>query len=332
LTLTVELLFVWMLFLPRRFRIVCFLIVTFLQIGIILTANYAFLNYLVLSLGILLLDDSFLLKFVPGSRASAVRANLQQTPPPAQKVEILELHLHDNAPAETDSGESLRTQVSNLSSISSWSSRARALSSAANLWLAAFFLAWILYANIFLILEQVFRGVPLPASPVAVLEPFRVADQYGLFGRMTWKRYEIEFQGSNDGSHWTAYLFRNKPQNPAEVPRIYAPYQPRFDWNLWFASLGYWRENPWIVRAEQLLLSNDRDVLSLFEGDPFPNGPPKQVRAVLWQYWFTDLTTKRASGMWWRREYLGLYAPALERTPDGSFFVTAWPESQPPPP
>jgi hypothetical protein len=149
---------------------------------------------------------------------------------------------------------------------------------------------------------------------------------------MTWRRYEIEFQGSNDGSHWTAYPFRNKPQDPAEVPRIYAPYQPRFDWNLWFASLGYWRENPWIVRAEQLLLSNDRDVLSLFEGDPFPGGPPKQVRAVLWQYWFTDPRTKRATGMWWRREYLGLYAPALERTPDGSFFVTAWPESQPPPP
>ena len=59
MTLAAELGLVWMLFLPRRFRIICFLIVTPFQIGIILTANYTFLNYLVLVLGFLLLDDGF---------------------------------------------------------------------------------------------------------------------------------------------------------------------------------------------------------------------------------------------------------------------------------
>src|SRR5207245_714315 len=49
ITLGVELGLVWALFLPRRFRIVCFFVVTALQIGIITTANYCFLNYLVLS-------------------------------------------------------------------------------------------------------------------------------------------------------------------------------------------------------------------------------------------------------------------------------------------
>src|SRR5690242_9112481 len=57
LTLLVELVLVWALFLPRRFRIACFVVVTALQVGIIATANYAFLNYLVLALGVLLLDD-----------------------------------------------------------------------------------------------------------------------------------------------------------------------------------------------------------------------------------------------------------------------------------
>ena len=65
MTVGIELVVVWMLFLPRRFRIVCFFIVTLLQIGIILTANYAFLNYIVLSLGFLLLDDRFLVQFLP---------------------------------------------------------------------------------------------------------------------------------------------------------------------------------------------------------------------------------------------------------------------------
>src|SRR5271154_3887187 len=57
LTFAVELALVWMVFLPRRFRIACFCIVTPFEISIILTANYAFLNYLVLLLGVLLLDD-----------------------------------------------------------------------------------------------------------------------------------------------------------------------------------------------------------------------------------------------------------------------------------
>ena len=66
-TLALELGLVWMLFLPRRWRIACFFLVTPWQIGIILTANYTFLNYLVLVLGVLLLDDRFVLRFLPAN-------------------------------------------------------------------------------------------------------------------------------------------------------------------------------------------------------------------------------------------------------------------------
>ena len=76
LTLIIELAIVWALFLPRRFRIACFAIVTALQIGIIATANYAFLNYLVLVLGVLLLDDEVLaagrISDRRGARANAI--------------------------------------------------------------------------------------------------------------------------------------------------------------------------------------------------------------------------------------------------------------------
>src|SRR5246127_4719489 len=64
-TLALELGLAWLMFLPRRLRILCFLIITPWQIGIILSANYTFLNYLVLALGILLLDDPLLKRFVP---------------------------------------------------------------------------------------------------------------------------------------------------------------------------------------------------------------------------------------------------------------------------
>src|SRR5499425_2404951 len=85
MTVGIELVVVWMLFLPRRFRIVCFFIVTFLQIGIILTANYAFLNYIVLSLGFLLLDDRFLVQFLPAGWAAEVCENLKHLPAPAAR-------------------------------------------------------------------------------------------------------------------------------------------------------------------------------------------------------------------------------------------------------
>jgi lipase maturation factor 1 len=321
-TIFVELLLVWTLFLPRYFRIVCFFIVTFLQIGIILTANYAFLNYIVLALGFLLLDDRFLVRLLPRTWAPAVRENLIAAKPEAA---VVELDLSRGVTELSGEENAAPPQKPSPSASSNWLLKARQIGSAAYLWGAAFILAWLLYANVFLILVQVLRGSPFPEKPVALLEPFRVANQYGLFGRMTWKRFEIEFQGSDDGTNWIAYPFRNKPQSPAEAPRIYAPYQPRFDWNLWFASLGEWRQNPWVLRVEESLLTNNRDVVALFAANPFSAHPPKQIRAVLWQYWFTDLATKRATGMWWKRAYLGLYAPSLELMPDGKFQVTGMP-------
>ncbi len=69
-TLGMELVLVWMVFLRRRWRVVCFCIVTVWQAVVIATANYAFLNYLVLVLAVLLLDDGTLRRFVPAKMAA----------------------------------------------------------------------------------------------------------------------------------------------------------------------------------------------------------------------------------------------------------------------
>jgi hypothetical protein len=192
--------------------------------------------------------------------------------------------------------------------------------------MSAVLLSLIFYDTTAEMLLIPFRNLPLPTSPITMLEPMRIANQYGLFAVMTSGRYEIEFQGSNDHRNWVAYPFRYKPQALNEAPRIYAPYQPRFDWNLWFASLGDWHQNEIVPAAEQRLLENDKDVLALFKGNPFPQSPPRFVRAVLWQYWFTSRDEKRATGNWWRRQYLGLYAPELTITAQGRPAVVQWPQ------
>src|ERR1700733_1200076 len=301
-TLALELALVWMLFLPRRWRIVCFLIVTPWELGVILTANYTFLNYLVLTLGVLLLDDRFLLGLLP---ANGLPANVL----PATWRERVTA-----APAPNESSADTKEQRNPLSE--AWG--------ILKLSASAVMLAWIFYATTAELIWM-FAKAPLPSSPVSVLEPFRIANRYGLFAVMTRGRYEIEFQGSSDGQNWVAYPFRNKPQALNEPPRIYAPYQPRFDWNLWFASLGSWQEYSIVPNTEVRLLSNEKDVLALFAGNPFARNPPRQIRVLLWQYWFSTMKEKRETGVWWRRQLLGLYAPTIEQAPDGKIKVVEWP-------
>ena len=131
---------------------------------------------------------------------------------------------------------------------------ARKAFSSLRLWAAAFFLTWVFYAIAAQLVWMILPQFRLPTSPVSRLEPFRIANQYGLFAVMTRGRYEIEFQGSNDGKTWTPYPFRYKPQDPRAAPGIFAPYQPRFDWNLWFASLDNWQQNRFVVYAEERLI------------------------------------------------------------------------------
>jgi hypothetical protein len=158
------------------------------------------------------------------------------------------------------------------------------------------------------------RSDSLLALPNRLLEPFRIANAYGLFAVMTPARYEIEFQGSDDGKTWIAYPFRYKPQDPKRRPGFYGLYQPRFDWNLWFASLAPWQQSPWVVLTEERLLEASPSVLELFRSDPFHGKQPSMVRTVLWQYWFTDIATKRKTGAWWRRQELGPFSPMVTRT------------------
>jgi lipase maturation factor 1 len=294
-TLLIELVLVWMLFLPRRARILCFLIVTPWELGVILTANYAFLNYLVLALGVLLVDDGF---------ASRVISGVLRRLPATWRG-------HFDAAAR-----------SSVALQADWLQRWRTRTARRRMAISGILLSWVFYATTAGLLLMIFPGLPLPKAPLQFIEPLCIAEGFGLFAVMTHGRYEIEFQGSNDdGRTWTAYAFRYKPQDVTQAPGIYAPYQPRFDWNLWFASLGSWRDYPYVPRAEERLLEGSPAVLALFAGNPFPAAPPKQLRAVLWQYWFTDLATKKTQGLWWRRAFLGVYGPTLERKPDGEIVM-----------
>jgi predicted DCC family thiol-disulfide oxidoreductase YuxK len=141
------------------------------------------------------------------------------------------------------------------------------------------------------------------------LEPLRSFNGYGLFSVMTQTRPEIIVEGSDDGENWRAYEFKYKPGDVNKRPGFVAPFQPRLDWQMWFAALGDARENPWFLRLEYRLLQNSPTVTALLATNPFPTNPPKYIRAQLYEYHFTNKAEHKATGAWWTRKYLGVYIP-----------------------
>ncbi len=147
------------------------------------------------------------------------------------------------------------------------------------------------------------------------VSPLRSINSYGLFAVMTTTRPEIIVEGSNDQLIWLAYEFKWKPGDLKQPPRFVEPHQPRLDWQMWFAALGDYQGNPWFINFLVRLLQGSPEVLGLLEKNPFPDAPPRYVRATLYEYRFTDVATRRAEGTWWRREYKGAYCPELTLRP-----------------
>lgn len=162
-------------------------------------------------------------------------------------------------------------------------------------------------------LQEMFLDTsPEPQSAlVRIAAPFQIANTYGLFASMTTTRPEIMVEGSNDGATWLAYEFPYKPGDLRQPPHWVAPYQPRLDWQMWFAALSDYRATPWFTNFMVRLLQGSPDVLGLLKRNPFPSAPPKYIRAELFDDSFTNFAERRATGDWWTRQPRGLYFPQI---------------------
>ena len=154
--------------------------------------------------------------------------------------------------------------------------------------------------------------MPAPGFQLlSALAPLRLVNGYGLFALMTTSRSEIIIEGSNDGETWRDYGFKFKPGDVRRAPRWVEPFQPRLDWQMWFAALGDYQSSPWFSRLMLKLLEGSPPVLALLERNPFPESPPKYLRALVYDYAFTNWSECRATGRWWNRRLLGDYFPTV---------------------
>lgn len=164
-----------------------------------------------------------------------------------------------------------------------------------------------------LLVPRLFRRARVPESldrAHDAIAPLRSVNAYGLFAVMTTDRPEIAIEGSDDAVIWRPYEFRYKPGDMQRAPRLVAPHMPRLDWQMWFAAMR--PAPPWFMKFLQRLLEGSPDVLALLATNPFPDRPPRYVRALLYDYKMTDRATRDATGAYWKRELLGTYVPPAE--------------------
>jgi hypothetical protein len=150
--------------------------------------------------------------------------------------------------------------------------------------------------------------------------PFHLVNTYGAFGSIGRVRREVVIEGTDEErltphTVWKEYEFKGKPGAVRRLPRQWAPYHLRLDWLMWFAAISPGYAQQWLIPLLQRLLRNDRPTLRLLRHNPFPDSPPRYVRAQLYQYRFTTLAELRRDRAWWHRTLIGQYVRPMALPP-----------------
>jgi predicted DCC family thiol-disulfide oxidoreductase YuxK len=277
--------------LPRRLRFAGAGAIIALQTAILLTGNYGFFNLLTLALALTVFDDG------------AWRAVLRHVPGGTELLRRMRR-------ARSGAGQAVGPRG-----------------------VGAGFPGLAVVVALYVVIGagQVVRIVDegLVPAPVEKLEmavaPFQVVNGYGLFAVMTTTRPEIVLEGRTGNGPWQEYDFRYKADRLGQMPRQVAPFQPRLDWQMWFAALtaeqtsaaGAPHFDLWLARFVIRLLQGDHDVTGLLAPDsPFRQQPPDVIRGMLYEYRFTTPDERRRTGDWWARRLVGPYLPPV-RIVDG---------------
>jgi hypothetical protein len=161
------------------------------------------------------------------------------------------------------------------------------------------------------------RNMASPGQAMnASFNSFRLVNTYGAFGTVSRDRIELVIEGTDaedpgPDAAWREYGFKGKPDDPRRRPPQVAPYHRRLDWLLWFIPLSPRYGGDWFVRFVARLLEGDQPTLSLLRTNPFPDAPPRYVRARFFHYRFTTWQERRQLGAWWVRRFEADYLPPV---------------------
>src|SRR3954471_11592911 len=146
-----------------------------------------------------------------------------------------------------------------------------------------------------------------------------LVNTYGAFGSVTRRRKEVVLEGAEverpSEADWREYGVFRTPGDPRRRPPQIAPYHLRLDWLMWFAAMSSPSDYPWFPELLLKFLQGDAGALSLLRSNPFPDRPPRWIRAELYRYRFTSVDERRQTGRWWNRDRVSPYFPAVRLRP-----------------
>ncbi|HET8946148.1 MAG TPA: lipase maturation factor family protein [Candidatus Polarisedimenticolia bacterium] len=284
-----ELVCPWLIWAPRIARLAAGCLMVVFQGILISSGNLSFLNYLTIVPCLAAFDDAFLRRLLP-------RALVRRAEAAAAAAEAADVVEPAAGPAEVvTTAEPARG--------SWWPRRAGER------------VAWG-YALVVgaLSVPTVLNLVSSTQIMNTSFDRLHLVNTYGAFGSVGAVRREIVFEGTDDAAvtaatTWKEYDFWCKPGTPSRRPCVIAPFQPRLDWQIWFAAMSRPERYPWTLHLVAKLLKNDPGALSLLSTNPFPDRPPRFVRAAYYRYEFAP--PGNTDGLWWSRQYLGEWLPPL---------------------
>ncbi|WP_309130221.1 lipase maturation factor family protein [Brevibacterium sp.] len=279
----IQLVMPWLLFLPQPIASCAACLIIGSQLALVITGNYAWLNWLTIILAFSGISDSFL-RWVGGG------------PFPSWGWEHW---------GEATGGNAVGAGASAADG-------SVAVSGASPLW-------WlILTAGVFVVLAVLSRRPLLNLFSAhqlmnASYNRWHLVNAYGAFGSMSQERREVIIEGTlspdPEEADWHAFEFKGKPGDVSRRPRQFAPYHLRLDWMMWFLALGDCGDE-WFLRLLRKILAGDPGVRRLLRVDPFDGRAPALIRVRVFDYRFATKAEKRETGQWWVREELGtLVAP-----------------------
>ncbi|XP_068973628.1 lipase maturation factor 2-like [Bombus flavifrons] len=346
----IELVIPFLFFFPnRKVRIIAFYTQVFLQIHIIATGNYNFFNFLTICLCISLLDDQFFYKkkskngtyniiesfstilciVVYGGifYATYVYYNLRISDNWTIQSDIaftqeqFDYVLSRTIPISISIGiislafTVVNALVTSLLAIKGIQNKILA-TFVTSLYTAAVCFIFAISIVPYATLHHSYNStIPVQLKQIqGKVEHLHLVNSYGLFRRMTGVggRLEVIIEGSNDiDGPWKEYEFLYKPGNVNNSLPFVAPHQPRLDWQMWFAALGTYHQNPWLMSLAYRLLSGQPEVLALMNNmkNPFAEKPPRYIKASLYRYHYTPWSQSWNKQAWWTREKIGEYFP-----------------------
>jgi hypothetical protein len=175
--------------------------------------------------------------------------------------------------------------------------------------------AWVVTAVIALLSIRPALNLVSPGQIMNTsFDPLELVNTYGAFGTVGQQRLNVVFEGTldenpSDQATWKPYPYKGLPVALDQRPPQIAPYQLRLDWQMWFAAMASPAEYPWTLNLVSKLLHNDPGAVSLFASNPFPNHPPRYIRAVRYRYTFAK--PGNPQGQWWQRERVDNWLPPL---------------------